>query len=47
MYACEKMLYLIKLRIKDKKLTCICINVNLRNISVGVDLWNIKLEMRV
>jgi hypothetical protein len=40
------MLYLMKLmRKKDKKTTCICVNVNLRNKSVGVDLWKIKLEM--
>ena len=36
MYACEKMLHMIKVRIKDKENTYICINVNLRNISVGV-----------
>jgi heme/copper-type cytochrome/quinol oxidase subunit 3 len=28
----------MKLRIKNKKPTCICINVNLRHISAGVDL---------
>ena len=32
------MLYLMELRKKDKKTTCICINVNLRIIRVGVDL---------
>ena len=49
MYAYEKMLYTISLRIENKKYktTCICINVNLRHVSVSVDFWNIKLEMRV
>ena len=52
MYAYEKCCIrkqTISLRIENKKYktTCICINVNLRNISVSVDFWNIKLEMRV
>jgi hypothetical protein len=47
MYACENYVVLMKMRIKDKNTTCVCIIVNLRNISAGVGLWNIKLEIHV